>query len=148
MSRSGYSDDIDDNWQLVRWRGAVRSAIHGQRGQAFLRDLLGALHELPQKRLITGNMTKGGECCSIGALGKKRGVDMKPIDEMIDEDSYDEQIGEEVAATFGIADALAREIMWANDEGGIWNETDEQRYERMIRWVQNRIKEPCCRNRT
>ena len=42
MSRSNYSDDIDDYRQLVLWRGAVRSAIRGRRGQAFLHDLLTA----------------------------------------------------------------------------------------------------------
>jgi hypothetical protein len=37
MSRSGYSDDLE-NWSLIRWRGAVASAIRGRRGQAFLRE--------------------------------------------------------------------------------------------------------------
>ena len=34
MSRSGYTDECD-GWELVRWRGAVNSAIRGKRGQAF-----------------------------------------------------------------------------------------------------------------
>ena len=51
MSRSGYSEDCD-GWALVRWRGAVKSAIRGQRGQAFLRELLAALDAIPDKRLI------------------------------------------------------------------------------------------------
>lgn len=50
MSRSGYSDDYDfDNWQLIRWRGAVNSAINGRRGQAFLKELLTAIEALPEK---------------------------------------------------------------------------------------------------
>lgn len=32
MSRCGYSDDYDQ-WALIRWRGAVESAIRGKRGQ-------------------------------------------------------------------------------------------------------------------
>ena len=40
MSRSGYSDDLD-NWDLIRWRGQVSSAIRGKRGQGFLRELAG-----------------------------------------------------------------------------------------------------------
>ncbi|KGC50992.1 hypothetical protein DO66_5867 [Burkholderia pseudomallei] len=36
MSRSGYSDDCG-GWSLIRWRGAVNSAIKGARGQKFLR---------------------------------------------------------------------------------------------------------------
>lgn len=46
MSRSGYSDDID-NWDLIKWRGQVASAIRGKRGQLFLRELLAALDALP-----------------------------------------------------------------------------------------------------
>lgn len=42
MSRSGYNDDCD-GWALIRWRGAVNSAINGKRGQAFLRELVAAL---------------------------------------------------------------------------------------------------------
>lgn len=33
MSRSGYSEDLD-MWDLIRWRGAVKSALRGKRGQA------------------------------------------------------------------------------------------------------------------
>jgi hypothetical protein len=46
MSRSGYSDDHSE-WDLIRWRGAVASAIRGKRGQAFLRELLVALDAMP-----------------------------------------------------------------------------------------------------
>lgn len=42
MSRSGYTDDCDDQWALIRWRGAVNSAIKGKRGQQALRGRLDA----------------------------------------------------------------------------------------------------------
>jgi hypothetical protein len=135
MSRANYSDDFDDYYLVALWRGAVRSALRGRRGQAFLRDLLSALQALPDKRLIAGSMEKDGRFCAIGALGKARGVDMSDIDRMI-ENENDEQVGEEVAFIFGIAEALAREIMWVNDEAGLYNETDEQRYQRVVRWVE------------
>jgi hypothetical protein len=41
MSRSGYSDDCD-GWALIRWRGAVNSAIKGRRGQQALREIVAA----------------------------------------------------------------------------------------------------------
>ena len=41
MSRSGYTDGFE-MWSVIRWRGAVASAIRGQRGQRLLRDLLAA----------------------------------------------------------------------------------------------------------
>ena len=43
MSRSGYTDDMEDMWQHICWRGAVASAIRGRRGQAFLREMLAAM---------------------------------------------------------------------------------------------------------
>lgn len=126
MSRSGYSDDIEDNWALIRWRGAVASAIRGKRGQAFLREMVGALEALPEKRLIAGELQiPDGEVCAIGAVGKARGLDMG---------SLDPEDAETVAGTFGIADVMAREIVYQNDEGG-WYETPEQRFARMLRWA-------------
>lgn len=54
MSRSGYADWCDDNWAMIRWRGAVASAVRGKRGQAFLRELATTLDAMPEKRLIGG----------------------------------------------------------------------------------------------
>lgn len=108
MSRSGYTDDCDDQWALIRWRGAVNSAIKGKRGQQALREILAALDALPEKRLASESLvTAEGECCTLGALGKARGIDLEPIDP---EDR------ESVARAFGISEALAAEIMYINDE--------------------------------
>ncbi len=108
MSRSGYTDDIDDQWALIRWRGAVASAIRGKRGQQALREILAALDALPEKRLASESLvTEDGEFCTLGALGKARGIDLEPIDPE-DRDA--------VARVFGISEALAAEIMYENDE--------------------------------
>lgn len=107
MSRSGYSDDCD-GWALVRWRGAVKSAIRGARGQAMLRETLAALDALPEKRLAAESLINSeGEYCTLGALGRARGIDMGEIDP---------ECREEVASVFGVAEALAAEIMHINDE--------------------------------
>lgn len=127
MSRAGYSEDMDDgNWGFICWRGAVNSAIKGRRGQTFLKDLLAALDALPEKKLISDELEKGGAVCALGAVGKKRGINMKDID------AYDHN---SVAPAFDIAGALAHEIMYENDEGNSYNETPEQRFERMRKWV-------------
>lgn len=106
MSRSGYSDDCD-GWALIRWRGAVSSAIRGARGQAFLRELLAVLDAMPEKRLIANELQSAdGEFCTLGALGHARRLDMAPIDP---EDR------EAVAKAFGVAEALAAEVMYRND---------------------------------
>lgn len=104
MSRSGYIDDMDDMDDVLahgRWRGRVASAIRGNRGQAFLKEMLAALDALPEKRLITGELEEEGAVCAIGAVGKARGIDMSEIDP---------EDGVTVAATFGIAEVLARRL--------------------------------------
>lgn len=132
MSRAGYSDDcIGGEWGLICWRGAVKRAIKGHRGQAFLAELLAALDALPEKRLISEDLIREGEVCAIGSVGKMRGVDMSTIDPL----DFDT-----VAGTFGIAGALAREIEYINDEaGGCFEETPEQRFDRVRRWVVSQI---------
>lgn len=107
MSRSGYSDECD-GWDLIRWRGAVTSAMRGRRGQAMLRELVEALDALPEKRLVASALTTpDGDCCALGALGMARGLDLGPIDP---EDRA------AVAHAFGVAEALAAEVMFENDE--------------------------------
>lgn len=114
MSRSGYSDDCG-SWALIRWRGAVTQAIRGQRGQAVLRELVQALDALPEQHLASGSLvTDEGEYCALGALGRARGMDLAPIDP-------DDRPA--VAEAFDVAEALAAEVMYLNDEGVI----DEQR---------------------
>jgi len=41
-----------------------------------------------------------------------------------------------VASIFGIAEAMAAEIMFVNDD---WHETPEQRWQRMREWVAEQI---------
>lgn len=129
MSRSDYTEDWDDQWALIRWRGAVKSAIRGKRGQAFLGEMLAALDALPEPKLVASELEANGQVCAIGAVGKQRGIDMSKLDP----EDY-----ERVAWTFGISDALAREIAYENDELS-WG-TDEQRFARMRSWVANRIR--------
>lgn len=162
MGRSGYSDGCDNDWSLICYRGAVKSAIRGKRGQAFLREMLAAMDALPEKRLISGDLvfeghpefpyphpeediivggdqlvTGGGvpvrigEVCAIGSVGLARGVDMSKLDP---EDP------ETVADTFGIATAMAREIVYENDESVYYAETPEQRFTRMRAWIVGNLK--------
>ncbi len=131
MSRSGYSEDVE-NWSLIRWRGAVKSAIRGKRGQAFLREALTAFDAMPSKMLI-GNSFKTAEgcVCTLGAVGVARNLDMSAV---WDGDQ------EGVAALFGLPRAMACEIMWENDECGPYNETPEQRFQRMRSWIVSNLK--------
>ena len=129
MSRSGYSYDLD-NLELGRWRGRVASAIRGKNGQTFLREMLTALDAIPSKTLTIEELAKDGEVCALGAVGVARKLDMSKLD------PYDR---ETVAATFGIKECLAFEIMDINDR---CNETPEQRFSRVRAWVVKQLKEP------
>lgn len=118
MSRSGYSDDCG-GWSLIRWRGAVNSAIKGARGQKFLRELAAALDAMPEKRLIANELRSAdGEFCTLGVLGDVRGIEMSRLDPD-DRDS--------VAAAFGIAPTLAAEIVFENDDACWYGEKPEAR---------------------
>lgn len=131
MSRSNYDDDIDQ-WALIRWRGAVASAINGKRGKAFLLELATVLDAMPEKRLIQHELVaESGECCTMGAVFKSRGCDVKDIDP-------DEP--DEVAAAIGLSDAMVREIAYLNDDCGRHAETPEQRWIRMRKWVADNLK--------
>ena len=142
MDRSGYSDDLD-NWRLICWHGQVAGAIRGRRGQKFLRDPLKALDVMPEKRLITHALINAPpafvppehaapQVCAIGSVGLQRSVDMEQIDPADPE---------QVAQVFDIAHQLAQEIAWENDTAGLWNETPEQRWQRMRDWVVQHIRE-------
>jgi hypothetical protein len=132
MSRSGYTDNQYDSWALIRWRGAVASAIRGKRGQAFLREMLAALDAIPDKTLIHGELVDGDSVCALGSVGMARKMDMSVLDP-------DER--ESVADAFHIPMALASEIMYENDEGTYKSETPEDRWKRMRKWVTGQLAE-------
>ncbi|ODP31553.1 hypothetical protein [Pandoraea sp. ISTKB] len=105
MSRSGYSDDCEG---LGLYRGRVASAIRGKRGQQALRELADALDAMPEKVLAADSLINvDGEFCTLGVLGNARGLNMTPLDPE-DPDA--------VAKAFNIAPAMAREIVYENDE--------------------------------
>lgn len=132
MSRSGYNEDCE-NWPLICWRGAVASAIRGKRGQQFLIELRDALDGMQEKKLIADELRNGAGCyCTLGVIGANRGIDMTDLN------PYDR---EAVSQKFGIAEAMAAEIVYENDEGNWTSETPEQRWTRMREWVGKQIRE-------
>lgn len=130
MSRSGYSDDCG-GWDLICWRGAVTAALKGKRGQAFLEELAQAMDDMPVKELVADRLEADGQFCTIGVIGAKRGVEMSKLD------ANDR---EAVAEAFGIAPAMAAEIVFMNDEASWQKETPEQRWVRMRKWVADNLK--------
>jgi hypothetical protein len=92
--------------------------------------LAAALDAMPEKKLITDALEDDGAVCALGALGKSRGIDMAKID------PHDPP---QVAGAFDIAECLAQEVVYENDEAG-YNETPEQRWQRVRKWVVAQIK--------
>lgn len=131
MSRSNYSDQADDHWRGVMYRGAVVSAIKGARGQALLKDLITALDALPERKLITDALEADGCFCALGAVANLRGVDFSKLNQHYS--------ARHVSKPLNIANALAAEVMHMNDEAGVYDETPEYRWIRMRHWAQERI---------
>lgn len=136
MSRSGYVDDDCHDPHFARWRGAVTKAMKGKRGQAFLKELLAEMEKVEGTEdaiLITAALQdEEGDYCALGMVGRARGTDMTKVDP---EDP------ESVASLFGIARAMACEIQYMNDEYGRYDETPQDRFTRMKKWVEKQILE-------
>ncbi len=132
MSRSGYIEDADEPGEFNLWRGRVKSAMRGKRGQAFLREMAAALDAMPVKELIADELvTEEGQCCAIGSVALARKIDVADI-EPTDHEC--------IANTFGIAECMTQEIEYQNDEAGPWKgETPAQRWQRMREWVAKQI---------
>ena len=130
MSRSEYTEDSSNDWATIMWRGAVKSALKGRRGQIFLTELLGGMDALPEKRLIDNALEVNGEYCAIGVVGLVRGMDMGLLD------PHD---WGEISECFDIAEAMVREVVFMNDECSFSWETPEQRWRRMREWVKGQI---------
>lgn len=139
MSRSGYSEDVDDSWELICWRGAVKSALRGSRGQAFLRELVAALDAMPDKRLIANGFVNEGGCCAMGAVALARGIDPEVIREIEELSDPENDLGDEgalgAAKALDIAPAMAKEIAFENDEMWSSEGAGAKRWQRMRAWA-------------
>ncbi len=142
MSRSGYSYDGDgSNWGMICLRGAVESAMRGKRGQSFLRELLAVLDNMPEKKLLAVTINTDEGCCTLGAITKARGIDTSDLDAIDPYDDYGES-ATALANRLGIANAMAKEIVFMNDEGAWGIETPEGRWQRMRAWVAAALSQP------
>lgn len=104
-NRAGYSEDGDE-WDFIRWRGAVKSALHGKRGQRFLKDAARVLDTLPEHKLAQGEFEDAGEYCLLGAVAVSSGMDVSGL-------NYEDT--KSLAVTFNISEAMVKEIMYVND---------------------------------
>lgn len=160
MSREWNDDGDEGDLPLHLWEAALEKSINGKRGQKFLRELeaeLLAMKERGEGRLLAGyfiadgslvkNSWNGKEeplpvgCCTIGVMCKLKNVpaDISKLNQEI-EDPYD--FSSRLPKALNIASSLIAEIGTNNDcpvRYSDRNETDEQRFERMLKWVQCHI---------
>lgn len=133
MSRSGYAEEAGcGDWGWMLWRGAVKQATKGKRGQQLLRDLILALDAMPIKELIDGELVQDGQVCALGAVGQMRGVEMSTLNCAWDHKG--------LGKAFNIAPALAQEVMYINDEGGEYeDDTPADRWARVYAWAESQL---------
>lgn len=151
MTRGYYEGDDGDgpdyNWEGLQ-AATLSRAVAGKRGQRLLRELAAELDAMPHKRLVAGSFQRtDGEVCTLGVLGRARGLDMSELNRIakfIDEDDDGcEALGElnnKAAAAFDVAKTLVADIMWRNDLNRR-SETPEQRWTRMRGWIAGEIAE-------
>lgn len=161
MSRVYYDDD-GDNWAYIRYGGALKSALRGKPGQQVLRDMRDALVALPKRRLGKDALCNElGDYCAWGAYAHHRGVSRTYLEKLSDWRADDrcfdrggpilprvalegEEQVEWVKERFGVTFTLAFEVMIINEgEDRFWETyTPEQRYQRVMRWLDEHIREP------
>jgi hypothetical protein len=149
MSRSGYGDCDCDEANANLYRANTDRAFAGKRGQAFLKEMLAAMDAMPEKRLIAYGFEvtedldyraneNVGDVCALGTVSKSRGIKMPDVDP----EDTDYAIGEIASKRLGIAECMAREIMYMNDEfhNHRKTETPEERFVRMRKWIEKQIR--------
>jgi hypothetical protein len=129
--RSGYTEELEQR-DLAMWRGRVASSIRGKRGQKLLKNLLAALDEMPQKRLIPNELVDGDDVCLLGAGGRRLGI--------ADIDTIDPSDHDALAKRFDVAECLIQEIEFINDDDfSCRSKTPEERYEEVRKWLVKNI---------
>jgi hypothetical protein len=155
VSRSGYTDEVEDNWAHIRWRGAVKAGLCSERGQRFLRELRASLKALPEKKLCGEAFAKDGQVCAIGSValhrklkaGMTRSAALAEIEKEFPQEDYWDAPGG-ASQAFDISEAAAREIMYENDGSEYDDYTPEERYKLVLAWVNRQIiKKPRSRGR-
>ena len=153
---SRFEGDYDEQFpgQYMLWAANVERHFSGAAGQAKLRELRDALLALPEKRLIETRLAdERGQVCALGAFAVKAHVDRgedrdKVLAEMaakVVEDRYGIDGWEAEEATRREAESLGCKmpfivtVAYENDFGPSSKETPEERYERMLAWVEKRI---------
>lgn len=134
----------------------VHNAIFGRKGQELLREIEEALLAMPRKRLVSSVICESGDVCMLGALAVHRAV--KAGGNRVaalaglqlaaerwgqgNEDGWEDQDDETLTLLKNLLNikqgSLAWTLVYENDECCV--SSPEARYDRMLKWVQARIR--------
>ena len=115
MSRIIEAEDCEP-WMAGQQAGALRSAVRGRRGQAFLRELVAALGALPAQELAAGALEdpETGCCCAFGAVARARAWGREEIGlDPTDDDIWRPEC--RLAEAFDISETLAWQVIAENE---------------------------------
>lgn len=154
-----YDEDFPGQWGL--WEGARKQAFSSRRGQLNLRRLRDALIALPEPKLLSTRLADHtGAVCAMGALyvqtkieqGIEREVAVAQIADIgVEVEAGDGEVtdwldtGEierqtiDIGGSLGLTTVMAVDIAWQNDFRS--KETPEERYERVLAWLNTVIRE-------
>lgn len=132
MNRISYCDEEGWPGQFDLWQANCLRSLRGKQGQKELLVLQEALLALPEKRLIHGSLVdEDGEVCAIGAYAKAKGLDIQSFDP------------EEETDAVGIQAGMPRLVAWKvveiNDFQLHSHFTPEERYTKMLAWVERQL---------
>lgn len=170
MSRSCYSDDYGDDFpgQLELYRANVERSIRSRKGQARLRELRDALVAMPVKALEADMFLRpSGEACALGVWASQHQTDPDTRARMEQFDGDDGDTAQ-MLAPLGWPRLVVLDLVYENDRteylydevlgphqspyayqtySGAWpvryrrDETPEERYTRVLAWVNEHITE-------
>jgi hypothetical protein len=145
------SDDCDENFnnEGLLWWANVERHIKGAKGQAVLREIRDVLRAMPEKVLLSSRLAdEKGHVCAVGAVALARRVAKgESRDDVLcdlarkipEDDTYN---GADITASVGVAVGLKYGLAWALGDAndGYWKDTPEERYERVLAWVEKNIQ--------
>ena len=145
MSRIDYGEY--DPVQQGRWLARLRSTLLGKRGQAALALLEEELEQMPVKELAYGRLCsptyEGYTVCTVGALAHARGYSYLELYKMQQStDGGADALAEWASTNLDVSYTLAWLLQELNDE--LWGErfSPQERYEKLLAWVERARAEP------
>lgn len=162
--RLNYSDDEERPGQFALWDANVRRSIQGRAGQQALREFEAALLAMPEKRLIKDALTDDdGNVCAIGCYARSKGVDLSKFDPEDESDEVGVAAGMPHLVAWSVValNDITLDTVWELAEGPlerhdavyrgpnhdpdvrgialIRDMTPEERYDRVLTWVRERV---------